>query len=158
METLKFCRIFILSLQQLNYTLIPFTSFFLFSSNLCNNVKTKSYKVLKKFNLKPLSLKSLKRGSGHSKGDTLFRFFLSYFLPSLEFRYSSWNCTIFNKLKPGSTFVQSVYMKGYASHEIHIAHKTGESVKIYNIFFFNFFNAIKNKKSLNAQQFTAKNK
>ena len=47
-------------------------------------------------------------------------------------------------------------MKGYASHEIHIAHKTGESVKIYNIFFKIFFNAIKNKKSLNAQQFTAK--
>ena len=56
-----------MSLQQLNYTLIPFTSFFSFSSNLCNNVKIKRYKVFKKFNLKPLSLKSLRRGSGHSK-------------------------------------------------------------------------------------------
>ena len=52
MVILKFWGILILSLQQLDFTIIPiYWSSFSFSRNPGNNVKPKSYKDVKNFNL-----------------------------------------------------------------------------------------------------------
>ena len=73
-----------LSLQQLNYTLIPFP-LNIFSPN--NNAKFKDYKDFK--NLNPLSLKISRKTSALLNSRYTFQLLPTYSFPSQEFKYFS---------------------------------------------------------------------